>query len=68
MSSIAVLLGMHGQGRVSYEMLILNRTDRKFRDIFERAGMKIKRTEIQNGLPKELYPVRSYALQPESGL
>lgn len=26
--------------------------------------MKIKRTEIQNGLPSELYPVRIYALQP----
>lgn len=39
-------------------------TDQKFRDIFEKAGLKIKKTEIQNGLPHELYPVRSYALQP----
>ena len=49
-------------------MLIPDRTDQKFRYIFEKAGMKIKKTEIQNGLPKELYPVRSYALQPESSL
>jgi protein N-terminal methyltransferase len=44
----------------------VDRTDKKFRDIFEKAGMKLKRTEIQNGLPKELYPVRIYALQLES--
>jgi len=44
----------------------VTRTDKKFREIFEKAGMKIKKTEIQNGLPKELYLVRSYALQPES--
>ena len=43
----------------------VTRTDEKFRGIFQKAGLKIKRTEIQNGLPKELYPVRAYALQPE---
>jgi protein N-terminal methyltransferase len=41
-------------------------TDKKFRALFQKAGMKIKKTELQNGLPKDLYPVRSYALQPES--
>jgi protein N-terminal methyltransferase len=45
----------------------VDRTDQKFREIFEKAGMKIKKTEIQNGLPKELYPVRMYALQPAVG-
>ncbi|KAK6584592.1 hypothetical protein PZA11_002816 [Diplocarpon coronariae] len=34
------------------------------RDIFDRAGLRIKKTEIQKGLPKELYPVRIYALVP----
>jgi len=43
-----------------------DRTDQKFRDLFEKAKMKIKKTEIQNGLPKELYPVRIFALVPES--
>lgn len=45
----------------------MGRTDEKFREIFEKAGLKIKKTEIQNGLPKELYPVRMYALQPVGG-
>jgi protein N-terminal methyltransferase len=40
------------------------RCDQKLRDIFEKAGLRIKKTEIQNGLPKELYPVRIYALVP----
>jgi protein N-terminal methyltransferase len=42
------------------------RCDQKFRDIFEKAGLRIKKTEIQKGLPKELYPVRIYALVPET--
>lgn len=42
-----------------------DRCDQKLRDIFEMAGMRIKKTEIQKGLPKELYPVRIYALVPE---
>ncbi|KAG4419794.1 hypothetical protein IFR04_007104 [Cadophora malorum] len=44
----------------------VTRCDQKFRDIFEKAGLKIKKTEIQKGLPKELYPVRIYALIPDS--
>ncbi|KUJ20177.1 uncharacterized protein LY89DRAFT_612328 [Mollisia scopiformis] len=44
----------------------VTRCDQKFREIFEKAGMKIKKTEIQKGLPKELYPVRIYALVPET--
>ncbi|KAL2067892.1 hypothetical protein VTL71DRAFT_15990 [Oculimacula yallundae] len=44
----------------------VTRCDQKFRDIFEKAGLKIRKTEIQKGLPKELYPVRIYALVPES--
>ncbi|CZT46225.1 probable putative methyltransferase [Rhynchosporium secalis] len=42
----------------------VTRCDKKFREIFEKAGMKIKKTEIQKGLPKRLYPVRIYALAP----
>jgi protein N-terminal methyltransferase len=43
-----------------------DRTDGKFRDIFESAGLVLKKTEIQRGLPPELYPVRIYALQPKT--
>lgn len=45
----------------------MTRTDNKFRQIFEQAGLKIVATEVQRGMPKELFPVRSYALQPKSG-
>ena len=42
------------------------REDKKFRALFERAGLVIVRTELQNGLPKTLLPVRSYALRPKA--
>ncbi|KAN0103092.1 Alpha-N-methyltransferase NTM1 [Hyaloscypha variabilis] len=44
----------------------VTRCDQNLRDIFDKAGLKIKKTEIQKGLPKELYPVRTYALVPGS--
>ena len=42
------------------------RTDATFLAVFEEAGLKVVRTELQHGLPKALglFPVRSYALQP----
>lgn len=42
-----------------------SREDKKFREIFDRAGLVIVRTELQNGMPKGLLPVRSYALKPQ---
>jgi protein N-terminal methyltransferase len=45
----------------------ITRTDTKFRQLFEQAELKIVATEVQKGLPKELFPVRSYALQPKAG-
>ena len=42
----------------------VTRTDGKFRQLFEEAGLKIVATELQKGMPKSLYPVRAYALQP----
>jgi len=42
------------------------RVDEKFRDIFEKSSLKLKKTELQKGLPHELYPVRIYALQPDT--
>ncbi|KAI9797679.1 MAG: Alpha N-terminal protein methyltransferase 1 [Piccolia ochrophora] len=44
----------------------VTRTDEKFREVFRKAGLKIVKTELQAGFPKnlELYPVRSYALGP----
>jgi protein N-terminal methyltransferase len=41
----------------------VTRSDRKFRELFDKAGFKIVATELQRGLPKELFPVRTYALQ-----
>ncbi|CZT22635.1 related to putative methyltransferase [Ramularia collo-cygni] len=43
----------------------VTRTDVKFRKIFEDAGLKLLATEVQKRFPKDLYPVRAYALQPK---
>ncbi|KAI5928575.1 AdoMet dependent proline di-methyltransferase-domain-containing protein [Camillea tinctor] len=43
----------------------VTRQDRKFRQIFEKAGLKIIKTELQHGFPNELYPVRMYGLKPQ---
>ncbi|SCW02544.1 LAFE_0F08768g1_1 [Lachancea fermentati] len=42
----------------------VTRSDETFKSIFERAGLKLIASERQKGLPKELYPVRMYALKP----
>ncbi|KAI4184789.1 MAG: hypothetical protein L6R41_004511 [Letrouitia leprolyta] len=42
----------------------VTRTDGKFRGLFEEAGLRIVKTEVQLGFPKKLFPVRFYALQP----
>ena len=41
----------------------VTRTDNKFRQLFEKADLKVVATELQKGMPKDLYPVRAYALQ-----
>lgn len=41
----------------------VTRTDDKFRALFREAGLRLVRTELQNGLPNGLYPVRMYALK-----
>lgn len=43
----------------------VTRSDDKFRRLFKQAGLKIVATEQQRGMPKELFPVRIYALKPE---
>ncbi|PWW80681.1 hypothetical protein C7212DRAFT_349710 [Tuber magnatum] len=42
----------------------VTRTDPKLRTLFGRAGLRAVRTEVQRGLPKQLFQVRSYALKP----
>ncbi|ODQ78072.1 hypothetical protein BABINDRAFT_163098 [Babjeviella inositovora NRRL Y-12698] len=41
----------------------VTRTDAKFRQLFEQAGLKLIAVEQQKGLPRELFPVRMYALK-----
>ncbi|EHY59417.1 hypothetical protein HRR83_001309 [Exophiala dermatitidis] len=45
----------------------VTRSDQNWRESFERAGLKLVKTEVQTGFPKELglYPVRMYALRPK---
>lgn len=42
----------------------VTRSDSKFKEIFEKSGLKLISVDTQRGLPKELYPVRMYALKP----
>ncbi|KAI1317723.1 alpha-N-methyltransferase NTM1 [Xylariaceae sp. FL0255] len=44
----------------------LTRKEETFRRIFTKAGLKIIKTELQHGLPSELFPVRMFALKPVS--
>ncbi|KAI9762801.1 MAG: Alpha N-terminal protein methyltransferase 1 [Chaenotheca gracillima] len=46
----------------------VTRTDDKFRELFQNAGLTLVRTELQTGFAKRLglFPVRFYALQPGS--
>lgn len=41
----------------------VTRSDEKFRRLFDEAGLRIVATELQKGFPKELFPVRIYALK-----
>ncbi|KAF3004037.1 hypothetical protein E8E13_000938 [Curvularia kusanoi] len=43
----------------------VTRSDEKFRKLFKDAKLTLVATELQRGMPKELYPVRIYALKPE---
>lgn len=43
----------------------VTRTDEKFRHLFKQAGFKLIASDIQKGLPKELFPVRMYCLKAE---
>lgn len=42
----------------------VTRSDSKFRQLFIKAGYKLIASDIQKGLPRELYPVRMYCLKP----
>ncbi|KAI0402681.1 alpha-N-methyltransferase NTM1 [Xylaria palmicola] len=43
----------------------VTRREETFRTIFDKAGLRIIKTEMQHGLPSELYPVRMFALKPK---
>ncbi|KAI9166603.1 Alpha N-terminal protein methyltransferase 1 [Paramyrothecium foliicola] len=43
----------------------VTRQDESFRSLFKASGLKLVRTELQRPFPKELFPVRMYALRPE---
>jgi len=67
MSSIVALRGMWYTNECERMGVANNsvlRTEDKFRELFEKANMKIRRTEIQKGMPNTIYPVRTFALQP----
>ncbi|KAI1304388.1 alpha-N-methyltransferase NTM1 [Xylaria venustula] len=43
----------------------VTRREATFKHIFEKAGLRIVKNELQHGLPSELYPVRMFALRPK---
>uniref|UniRef100_A0A8H7K2F8 Alpha N-terminal protein methyltransferase 1 n=1 Tax=Bionectria ochroleuca TaxID=29856 RepID=A0A8H7K2F8_BIOOC len=43
----------------------VTRQESKYQQIFKKAGLRIIKTELQSGLPKDLFAVRMYALRPE---
>lgn len=43
----------------------VTRSNESFQKIFKEAGYKLIAIQLQKGLPKELFPVRMYALKPE---
>lgn len=43
----------------------VTRSDEKFLKLFKGAGLRVLATEVQRGMPRELFPVRVYALRPE---
>ncbi|CAI6336857.1 unnamed protein product [Periconia digitata] len=42
----------------------VTRSDAKFRELFAKAGLRVVRDEVQRGFPRDLFPVRMYALRP----
>lgn len=55
----------HSAALLTDQLCASTRTDAKFQDIFKRAGLQLVRQEVQRGFPKELFPVRAYALKPK---
>jgi hypothetical protein len=38
-----------------------------FEELFERAGLVVRRQELEQGMPRGLLPVRMWALAPRPG-
>lgn len=51
---------------VMRRVLTICRQDEKFQELFERAGLKIVKADLQRGFPAELLPVKMYAARPET--
>ena len=43
----------------------VTRPDEKLKEIFEQAGLELLRDLKQQKFPKEIYPVKMYALRPQ---
>ncbi|KAF8892541.1 methyltransferase domain-containing protein [Infundibulicybe gibba] len=41
----------------------LTRSDKAWKDVFQKAGLKVIRQQVQDGLPGELYDIKMYALR-----
>ena len=57
-----ILSAPDGTAHVDEEDHSIARSDAHFRRIFAKAGLKLIKSTMQQGFPKELYPVRMYLL------
>lgn len=57
-------LDPHNRDYFDPEDSSIRRTDENYRKIFAHAGLKVVKSRLQRGFPKEVFPVRMYALQP----
>lgn len=49
---------------LDHEDTSVTRTDEQYRTAFEKAGLRLVAEKLQTGFPKQLFPVRMYALKP----
>ncbi|KAI9227338.1 MAG: alpha-N-methyltransferase NTM1 [Piptocephalis tieghemiana] len=56
-----------GTYKVDEEDSSVTRSDEVFKNIFSRAGLTLRKEEVQRGFPQELFPVRMYVMGKKRG-
>jgi len=56
-------IGDDGTSKAHFGLSIIFRSNKMWEEIFEQAGLKIVKEEVQLGLPQGLFMVKSWALR-----